>query len=141
MSVRIAFAALLLCWPLAQGMAQAPPEGPQLVSGQVGVIVLAMPTYPSSDDRWVIPVPFVDLRIARRFYVGDGLGGLSAGAGMYLVERGGLSWSADLALTSDRPRMSTRERVATSSPARTTATRRIPTSRPAACSVTCLRSP
>jgi MipA family protein len=36
-------------------------------------------------------------------YLGDGLGGLSAGAGVYLVESGGLSWSADLALTSDRP--------------------------------------
>ena len=35
--------------------------------------------------------------------MGDGLGRLSAGAGVSLLEAGGFSWSTDLTLTSDRP--------------------------------------
>ena len=103
MPVRFALLAVLLSSPLAAAMAQEPAPPAPLVAGQVGVIVLDVPSYPGADERWILPVPFLDLRIARRFYLGDGLGGLSAGAGMFLVESGGFSWSADLALTSDRP--------------------------------------
>ena len=101
MSVRTAVVSLALALP-ATVHAQAEPAAP-LVMGQVGAIVLNLPSYPGSDERWTIPVPFVDLRVAQRLYLGDGLGGLSAGAGVYLLERGGFTWSADLALTSDRP--------------------------------------
>lgn len=101
MSVRTALAILALAGP-AVSHAQSE-GGPPLVTGQIGALVLNLPSYLGSDERWTIPVPFVDLRVARRFYVGDGLGGLSAGAGMYLIETGGFSLSADLALTSDRP--------------------------------------
>jgi MipA family protein len=94
----LALATLGVASPIA---AQAP--APPMLAGQVGVLVLALPRYPGSDRRWVLPVPFVDLRLARRVYVGDGLGGVSAGAGVYLVETGGFSWTADLALTQDRP--------------------------------------
>jgi outer membrane scaffolding protein for murein synthesis (MipA/OmpV family) len=101
MSVRTAFVILGLAIPAA---AHAQSQGaPPLVTGQVGAIVLNLPSYPGSDERWTLPVPFVDLRFARRFYLGEGLGGLSAGAGVYLVESGNFSWSADLAITSDRP--------------------------------------
>lgn len=103
MLVRSALVALTWSIPLASARSQAPEESAPLVSGQIGALVLSLPSYPGADERWVIPVPFVDLRVARRFYLGDGLGGLSAGAGAYLVERGGFSWTADLALTSDRP--------------------------------------
>jgi outer membrane scaffolding protein for murein synthesis (MipA/OmpV family) len=103
MSRRVAAAGLLLAVSTTPGWAQGPDRGAPLVAGQIGALVLGLPAYPGSDERWVIPVPFVDLRIAQRFYLGDGLGGLSAGAGAYLVEIGGFSWSADLALTSDRP--------------------------------------
>jgi outer membrane scaffolding protein for murein synthesis (MipA/OmpV family) len=103
MLVRLTLIVFALSIPLASARAQQPEAAAPLVSGQIGAMVLSLPTYPGSDDRWVIPVPFVDLRIARRFYVGDGLGGLSAGAGVYLVEHGGFSWTADLSLTSDRP--------------------------------------
>jgi outer membrane scaffolding protein for murein synthesis (MipA/OmpV family) len=102
MQVRAPLIALALVLPAA-AKAQTPDAPSPAVSGQIGALVLSLPSYPGADDRWVIPVPFVDLRIARRFYVGDGLGGLSAGAGVYLVEQGGFSWTADLALTSDRP--------------------------------------
>jgi MipA family protein len=101
MSVRTALVILCLASP-ATVYAQSQ-GAPPLVAGQIGAIVLNLPAYPGSDQRWTIPVPFVDLRFARRLYVGDGLGGLSAGAGVYLLEAGGFSWSADLALTSDRP--------------------------------------
>jgi outer membrane scaffolding protein for murein synthesis (MipA/OmpV family) len=101
MSVRTA---LVVIGAIIPAVAQAQsPGGPPFVTGQIGAIVLNLPSYPGSDERWTIPVPFVDLRFARRLYLGDGLGGLSAGAGVYLVETGGFSWSADLALTSDRP--------------------------------------
>jgi outer membrane scaffolding protein for murein synthesis (MipA/OmpV family) len=100
MSVRTALLALGLTLPAAHAQAQG---APPLIVGQIGAIVLNLPAYPGSDERWTIPVPFVDLRVARRLYLGDGLGGLSAGAGVYLVESGGFAWSADLALTSDRP--------------------------------------
>ena len=101
MSVRTPLVILALAIPAAaHGQQQA---GSPLVTGQIGALVLNLPAYPGSDERWTIPVPFVDLRVAQRLYVGDGLGGLSAGAGVYLVEAGGFSWSADLALTSDRP--------------------------------------
>jgi outer membrane scaffolding protein for murein synthesis (MipA/OmpV family) len=103
MSVRPALIALALSIPLAVAEPQAPEERSPLVSGQIGAMVLNVPDYPGADERWVIPVPFVDLRVARRFYLGDGLGGLSAGAGLYLVEHHGFSWTADLAVTSDRP--------------------------------------
>ncbi len=103
MLVRLALVAIATCCFLVPAQAQAPSAPEPLLSGQLGVAVLALPAYPGAEDRWVIPVPLADLRIARRFYLGDGLGGLSAGAGVYLVERGGFSWSADLALTSDRP--------------------------------------
>jgi outer membrane scaffolding protein for murein synthesis (MipA/OmpV family) len=103
MPVRLTLVAALLSVPLASAQSQEA-EGPApLVSGQIGALVLNVPAYPGSEDRWVVPVPLVDLRIARRFYLGDGLGGLSAGAGVYLVEKGGFSWTADLALTPDRP--------------------------------------
>jgi outer membrane scaffolding protein for murein synthesis (MipA/OmpV family) len=101
MSVRTV---LVLIGAIIPAVAHAQSQGPPpLVTGQIGAIVLSLPAYPGSDERWTLPVPFVDVRFARRLYVGDGLGGLSAGAGVYLVETGGLSWSADLALTSDRP--------------------------------------
>ena len=103
MPVRRILLALLLLPPLASAAAQEPAASAPMVSGQVGVLVLDLPAYPGADERWILPVPFVDLRVARRFYVGDGLGGLSAGAGVYLVERGSFSWTVDLALTSDRP--------------------------------------
>ncbi len=103
MPVRLTLVALAVSIPLSSASAQAPAPSAPLVSGQVGALVLSLPSYPGADERWIIPVPLVDLRIARRFYVGDGLGGLSAGAGMYLVEHGGFSWTADLSLTSDRP--------------------------------------
>jgi outer membrane scaffolding protein for murein synthesis (MipA/OmpV family) len=102
MSVRCTFVAVALLFPrLAQ--AQQAGDGTPIVTGQVGVLALATQRYPGSDEHWVLPVPFVDLRLARRVYLGDGLGGLSAGAGVYLVERGGFFWTADLSLTSDRP--------------------------------------
>ena len=101
MSLRTALVALCLSVPVV-AHAQAP-AAPPLIVGQIGAIVLSLPAYPGSDERWTVPVPLVDLRVARRVYLGDGLGGLSAGAGVYLVEAGGFSWSADLALTSDRP--------------------------------------
>lgn len=101
MSIRTALIVLGIVLPVV-GRAQSP-GAPPLVTGRIGALALNLPAYPGSDERWTIPVPFVDLRLARRLYVGDGLGGLSAGAGVYLVEAGGFSWSADLALTSDRP--------------------------------------
>jgi outer membrane scaffolding protein for murein synthesis (MipA/OmpV family) len=101
MLVRFALVALALV--LSQVSAGAQEPRAPVVTGQVGVLVLALPSYPGASERWVLPVPFVDLRVARRIYVGDGLGGLSAGAGLYLVERDGFYWTADLALTSDRP--------------------------------------
>lgn len=101
MSVR---KALVVIGAVVPAAVQAQSQGaPPFVTGQIGAIVLNLPAYPGSDERWTVPVPFVDLRFAQRLYVGDGLGGLSAGAGVYLVETGGFSWSADLALTSDRP--------------------------------------
>ncbi len=103
MLVRCTIAALALLFPLSSLHAQSRPESPPTVYGQIGAMVLNMPAYPGADERWTIPVPFVDLRIAQRFYVGDGLGGLSAGAGVYLVEKGGFFWTADISLTSDRP--------------------------------------
>jgi outer membrane scaffolding protein for murein synthesis (MipA/OmpV family) len=102
MRVRRSLFALLFMLPLASVRAQDP-GGASVVTGQVGMLVLALPRYPGSDQRWVVPVPFVDLRVARRLYVGDGMAGLSAGAGVFLVERGGVFWTADLALTADRP--------------------------------------
>jgi outer membrane scaffolding protein for murein synthesis (MipA/OmpV family) len=103
MLVRLTLVATVLSIPLASAHSQESEAPAPLVSGQIGALVLNVPAYPGSEDRWVIPVPLVDLRIARRFYLGDGLGGLSAGAGVYLVEKGGFSWTADLALTPDRP--------------------------------------
>jgi outer membrane scaffolding protein for murein synthesis (MipA/OmpV family) len=104
MLVRITLVAVALLLPLAPARSQGPPgDSDPLVSGQIGALVLSLPAYPGARERWVVPVPFVDLRVARRFYVGDGLGGLSAGAGAYLVQWGDFSWTADLALTSDRP--------------------------------------
>ncbi len=103
MLVRPTLAAIALALPLSTAWAQSAEPSAPLVTGQIGAMVLSLPSYPGADERWIIPVPFVDLRVARRFYLGDGLAGLSAGAGVYLVERGGFSWTADLALTSDRP--------------------------------------
>jgi outer membrane scaffolding protein for murein synthesis (MipA/OmpV family) len=103
MLVRVALVALALSIPFASARSQAPAPSAPIVTGQIGALVLSLPSYPGANERWIIPVPFVDLRIANRFYVGEGLGGLSAGAGMYLVEHAGFSWTADLALTSDRP--------------------------------------
>jgi outer membrane scaffolding protein for murein synthesis (MipA/OmpV family) len=103
MLVRSTLVTLALCIPLIPVKAQAPEESTPAIAGQIGAMVLNLPAYPGADERWVIPVPFVNLRIARRFYVGQGLGGASAGAGVYLVEHRGFSWTADLALTSDRP--------------------------------------
>jgi outer membrane scaffolding protein for murein synthesis (MipA/OmpV family) len=103
MLARFTLIILALSMPLASASPQAPEGSPPVVTGQIGAMILNLPAYPGADERWVIPVPFVNLRIARRFYVGQGLGGLSAGAGAYLVEVGGFSWTVDLALTSDRP--------------------------------------
>jgi outer membrane scaffolding protein for murein synthesis (MipA/OmpV family) len=103
MPVRLTmFATALFITSASAQSPEAEPAAP-LVSGQIGALLLNVPSYPGSEDRWVVPVPLVDLRIARRLYLGDGLGGLSAGAGVYLVERDGFSWTADLALTPDRP--------------------------------------
>jgi outer membrane scaffolding protein for murein synthesis (MipA/OmpV family) len=103
MTIRPTLIALALAIPLASVRSQSPEPPAPLIAGQIGAMVLDLPAYPGADERWVIPVPVVDLRIANRFYVGDGLGGLSAGAGVFLVQKGGFSWTADLALTSDRP--------------------------------------
>jgi len=103
MLLRPALVAFALSLPLASALSQRPEAPAPLVSGQIGALVLSLPSYPGADQRWVVPVPFVDLRLARRLYLGDGLGGLSAGVGAYLIELGGFSWTADLALTSDRP--------------------------------------
>ena len=102
----IRFLTLALFLPLLDLVAQTPattPSTPPLVSGQIGVLGLALPRYPGADEHWFLPVPWVDLRLGRRVYVGDGLGGLSAGAGVVLLERGPFFWTADLALTADRP--------------------------------------
>ncbi len=79
----------------------APPK--PFLAGQVGGFVLSVPAYPGSDERWVLPVPIVDLRVASRLYVGAGASGLSGGAGVLLAETPGLTWSADLTLMADRP--------------------------------------
>jgi outer membrane scaffolding protein for murein synthesis (MipA/OmpV family) len=79
----------------------APPK--PFLAGQVGGFVLSVPAYPGSDQRWVLPVPIVDVRVAGRLYVGAGASGLSGGAGVLLAETPGLTWSADLSLMADRP--------------------------------------
>lgn len=83
--------------------AQEAPSPKPFVTGQLGAFVLAVPAYPGSDERWVLPVPIVDLRLARRVYVGAGASGVSGGAGIVLAETPALSWTADLTLMPDRP--------------------------------------
>jgi outer membrane scaffolding protein for murein synthesis (MipA/OmpV family) len=95
--------ALLLAPLDLAAQAPAAPSDRPLLTGQVGVLGLAIPRYPGSAEHWVLPVPLVDLRLGGRIYVGQGLGGLSAAAGVILLERGPFLWTADLALTSDRP--------------------------------------
>ncbi len=91
--------------PLAWGAleAQSPAPARPFVTGQLGIFVLSTQAYPGSSERWVVPLPAIDLRIAQRIYVGSGAAGVSGGAGVYLVERGALAWSADLTLVPNRP--------------------------------------
>jgi outer membrane scaffolding protein for murein synthesis (MipA/OmpV family) len=76
---------------------------PPVLTGQIGILVLDVPRYPGSDQRWMLPVPLVDLRLGDRFYLGGGPSSLSAGAGLILFESRRMTWTADLALTPDRP--------------------------------------
>lgn len=105
------FRSLLLCcvlfalphWSLrAQTQPESPPS-PPFITGQIGLGVLNVPRYPGSDERWVLPVPIIDLRIARRIYVGGSASGLATGAGIVLVETRSLSWTADFSLMANRP--------------------------------------
>ena len=82
--------------------AQAPPATPFL-TGQIGVMAMDIPSYPGSDQRWLVPVPVIDLRLGNRIYLGGGANGLSGGAGVFLVQTGAFTWSADFVLTQDRP--------------------------------------
>ena len=82
--------------------AQVTPESPFL-AGQVGVMGMNIPRYPGSDERWLVPVPIIDLRLANRIYLGGGANGLSGGAGVLLLQSPAFSWSADFVLTQDRP--------------------------------------
>jgi outer membrane scaffolding protein for murein synthesis (MipA/OmpV family) len=99
-------AALLLALVSCAGRftaAQSTPQSSPFITGQVGIFVLDIPSYPGSDERWIVPVPLVDLRLAQRIYVGGSANGLSGGAGVFLYESQSFTWTADLALTSDRP--------------------------------------
>jgi outer membrane scaffolding protein for murein synthesis (MipA/OmpV family) len=73
------------------------------LTGQLGAFLLNVPRYPGSDQRWWVPVPVIDLRLANRVYVGSGASGLSGGAGLILYESRAFSWTADFSLTADRP--------------------------------------
>ena len=94
---------LVVLLPLAGASAQDAEAPKRFVTGQLGGFLLSVPSYPGSDERWVLPVPIVDLRVARRVYVGAGASGVSGGAGLVLVETPAVSWTADLTLTADRP--------------------------------------
>lgn len=84
--------------------AQAPAQAPPLISGQLGVAGMSAPKYIGSDERWVLPIPIVDLRIAQRVYVGgDGGSGLGFGGGLILVQSRHFSWTADVTLSPNRP--------------------------------------
>ena len=90
-----------LCAAGAASAQESPPK--RFVTGQLGAFVLSVPAYPGADERWILPVPIVDLRVARRVYVGAGASGVSGGAGLVLVETPALSWTADLTVMPDRP--------------------------------------
>jgi outer membrane scaffolding protein for murein synthesis (MipA/OmpV family) len=102
-NVRLALGLSLLGLPAVSPLFAQQPAPGRLVTGQLGVFVLAAPVYPGSDERWIVPLPIVDLRVARRIYVGAGAAGLSGGAGVFLVETSAVAWSADFTLMSDRP--------------------------------------
>jgi outer membrane scaffolding protein for murein synthesis (MipA/OmpV family) len=85
------------------GSAAAQDQPKRTVTGQIGAIVLSVPAYPGSSERWILPAPIVDLRVAGRIYVGSGASGLSGGAGVVLFESPALSWTADFTLMPDRP--------------------------------------
>jgi outer membrane protein len=82
---------------------QGPQSQQSMFAGQLGLGALSAPKYPGSDERWVLPIPIIDLRIAQRFYLGGGSTSIAFGAGMVLLERAHLSWTADLTLMPDRP--------------------------------------
>jgi hypothetical protein len=63
MSFRPALVAIALSLPACLAAQSA--ERPPLLTGQIGALVLNLPSYPGSDERWMIPVPFVDLRVAQ----------------------------------------------------------------------------
>lgn len=81
----------------------APPPGRPLVTGQVGLVVISAPRYQGADERWLLPLPFVNLRVADRLVLGASGSGLGAGAAVVLVESRHVTWTADLSVFSDRP--------------------------------------
>lgn len=95
-------AAVALALPLDAQQRPADARTP-LLSGQVGVAVMSAPRYPGSDERWLLPLPLVNLRVAGRVLLGGSASGLGGGGAVLLAESRSVSWTADLSLTADRP--------------------------------------
>lgn len=82
----------------ASTLAAQQPGGTRITVG-AGVVSLA--AYPGSDDRRVLPVPVIAIE-AGRFFVGGG-SGATGGAGVHLIRSRGLSLTAEVGGTLNRP--------------------------------------